>query len=388
MTVTEAGGARGAAGTRDPLIEDPVEPVEVEAPGGESETRKCVFVIFNPASGSGDPDERQSAISGALASHGYECQFLATTEEKGADALAKEALADGVDLIAVSGGDGTVMQALSALVGTDVPIAVLPGGTANLLSVNLGVPTQVPEAVEVALSGTPYALDLARTRDGRYFAIMGGMGLDGKVIEEADRAAKDRLGVLAYFVATLRNLKRRRASVRISLDGGPPLRRRAQTVLIANMGKVTGGLEAMPTASPDDGLLDVGIVRTRTVSHWLRLLGYMLLGRAQDDPGLEVHQARKVRIHARTPQPIQFDGEEGGRSQDLTVEVVPRAVRILLPEGAPAARDATEPPTVVARRSATRRLTIAAAALTAATVGTVLAVRYVRARRNRRRGSG
>jgi len=327
--------------------------------GGLPEGQKCVYVIFNPVSGKSDPGERQEAISGALARHGYQCQFVATTEERGADVLAREALEEGVDLVAVSGGDGTVMGALSALIGTGVPIAVLPAGTGNLLSTNLGIPTTVPDAIEVALSGSPYELDLARTGDGRYFAIMGGIGMDGQVIQEADRESKDKLGMLAYVLAAAHNFSRPRASFRVSLDGGVPLRRRAKTVMVANMGGLGGGLAAMPTASPDDGLLDVGIVWTHSIWQWLRLLGYMVLGRAQDDPGLEVHQARRVRVQVRSLQPVQFDGEEGGRTRDLFVEVVPRAVRILLPEGALAARQSVHregPPEVAARKAAERRL--------------------------------
>lgn len=367
--------------------EEIAESNDTAAPGMPAEQQqKCVYVIFNPVSGKSDPEERKTAISEALARHGYICQFVATTEERGAEALARDALEEGVDLVAVSGGDGTVMGALSALVGTDVPVAVLPAGTGNLLSVNLGIPTTVPDAVEVALSGSAYELDLARTGEGRYFAIMGGIGMDGQIIEEADRASKDRFGVLAYFLATARNLSRSRTSVRISLDGGVPLRRRAKSVLIANMGGMTGGLEAMPTASPEDGLLDIGIIRTQSPLQWLRLLGYMLLGRAQDDPGLEVHQARRVRIQVRAPEPVQFDGEEGGRTRDLFVEVVPRAVRVLVPEGAPAARTPRQQgqtPAVAARKAAERRLVPVAALVLLTAVGAVtLGIRL----RKRRRG--
>jgi YegS/Rv2252/BmrU family lipid kinase len=325
--------------------------------------RKCVSIIFNPTSGKSDPEQRMNTISEALAGHGYTSQFITTTKERGAKVLAREALKNGVDLVAVSGGDGTVMEVLSALVGTDVPVAVLPAGTGNLLSANLGIPMTVPAAVEVALSGQPYRLDLVRSGD-RYFAIMGGMGLDGKVIEEADRQAKNRLGVLAYFVAAARNLGRARASVLITLDNRRPLRRRAKSILIANMGKMTGGLEAMPTASPTDGLLDIGIVKARTPGQWLRLLGYGLLGRSHEAPDLEVHQARRVRIVASRPHPIQFDGEEGGRQREMMAEIVPGAVVILVPEGAPAARDSDQSPITVARRSGNRRVLV--------TVGTLV----------------
>ena len=137
------------------------------------------------------------------------------------------------------------------------------------------------------------------------------------------------------------------------LDDKPPLRRRVKSVLLANMGKITGGLEAMPTASPNDGLLDIGILKAATPADWLRLMGYALLGRAQQDRSLEVYQARKVILRPRRPQPVQFDGEDGGTTRELTVEIVPQAVQVLIPEDAPAARDAQDlPPAVVAERTA------------------------------------
>ena len=326
--------------------------------------QKCVYVIFNPVSGQSDPEERKKIISKALAAQGYTCQFIATSRESGAKAKAEEALAQGVDLLAVSGGDGTVMEAMSALVGTDIPIAVFPAGTGNLLSINLGIPTTVPEAVNVALGGKQYALDLARTGDGKYFAIMGGLGMDAQMIADAGREAKKKMGKMAYLWAALKNLPRRRAYVDIHLDDKPPIRRRVKSVLLANMGKITGGLEAMPTASPNDGLLDIGILKAATLANWVHLIGNALLGRANQDPALEVYQVRKVILRPRSPQPVQFDGEDGGTIQELTVEIVPKAVLVLVPEDASAARDAQDlPPAVVAERTAKRRLIVPAAVL-------------------------
>ncbi len=306
-----------------------VEEINSDAPG------KCAYIIFNPVSGQGDPEQRKTAISDALAQHGYQCQFLATTREQGAKYQAEQALKEKVDLIAVSGGDGTVMEAMSALVGTDIPLAVFPSGTGNLLSVNLGIPMTVPEAVEVALSGHPYALDLARTDTGQYFAIMGGLGLDARMIADANRQAKRDFGVLAYFWAALKNLPRRRASYAITLDDNPPFRRRAKMVLIANMSKITGGLEAMPTAAPDDGLLDVGVLRAETLGQWLSLIGYALTGRTHQDPRFDVFQARKVHIRMPVPQPIEFDGESAGETKNVTIEVVPKSVHVFIPDQAP-----------------------------------------------------
>ena len=317
----------------------------------KQDNQKCVSIIFNPVSGTSDPEQRKKLISDALAAHGYTCQYIETSKQEGAKALAEKAVRNGVDLLAVSGGDGTVMEVLSATVGKDMPVAVFPAGTGNLLSVNLGIPMSVPEAVDVALSGRPYTLDLAKTDEGRYFAILGGIGLDARMIRDADRKAKKKMGVFAYFLAALKNLPRRRTHVRITLDGKPPIRRRAKSVVIANMGKITGGLEAIPTASPDDGLLDVGIVSAETLFQGVRLLWYALLGRTQESPDFDVYQARRVVLETRRPTPVEFDGEDEGETQRLVVEIVPKAVQILLPDGAPAAKATLGDPAEVARRS-------------------------------------
>ncbi len=347
----------------------------------QTESRKCVSIIFNPVSGQSDPDQRRRVISDALAEHGYVCQFINTTQEIGARALAAQALKDGVDLLAVSGGDGTVMQALSALVGTDMPIAVLPAGTGNLLSVNLGIPTTVPDAVSVALSGTPYALDLCRADNDRYFAVLGGLGMDAQVIADADRDSKDRMGKAAYFWAALKNLPRRHAHVHVSLDGGKPFRRKVKSVLLANMGQITGGVSVFPTASPNDGLLDVGILKAATLAHWVHLMGNALLGRTQHESVLEIHQARTVTVTTRRPQPVQFDGEAEGQTRSLTVEVVPRAVHVLLPQAAPAALAAQqERPELAAERTAHRRLLLPLSLL-AAVIGAIIGAVIVWRRR-------
>jgi YegS/Rv2252/BmrU family lipid kinase len=337
----------------------------------DPETQKYVTIIFNPVSGREDPEQRKKIISEKLAEQGYRCQFIATTKEQGAKALAAQAVKEGVDLLAVSGGDGTVMEAMAALVGTQIPIAVFPAGTGNLLSINLGIPMTVPDAVTVALSGHTQALDLVRTGDGHYFAIMGGLGLDAQMIADTSRQAKAKMGKLAYFVSAFKNLPRRRAYVDITLDDGPPLRRRVKSILLANMGKITGGLDVMPTATPRDGLLDVGIFKTATLGQGLRLLGYALLGCTQNDPDMEVYQVKKVTLRARFPELVQFDGEDGGYIRELTAEIVPNAVQIFLPENSPAAHDLEVPPAEAAQRTAKRRLLVPVALLSAA-IGTLL----------------
>jgi YegS/Rv2252/BmrU family lipid kinase len=310
---------------------------------GRPKGDRCVTVIFNPVSGQGDPEERKRAIAAALAEHGYRCQNLVTSKEQGARYWTEQALKDGVDLVAVSGGDGTVVETMAALAGSGVPIAILPAGTGNLLSINLGLPTDVPRAVHAALFGRRRKLDLAHiqtvdpTGDSRTFAIVAGVGYDAWLIRDADRETKNRLGMGAYLLAALRNLKHRPVVAHVRIDGSSKvIRRRAKGVMVANMGRLQGNLEMVPDAWPDDGLIHIVILKAESLGSWLRLALSTVLHRLRDDPSIEYHRARNVEISLSGPQPLQCDGEAvRDDERRFTVEVVPSAVEVMVPDSAP-----------------------------------------------------
>lgn len=316
---------------------------------------QCVTVIINPVSGKGNLDERKKEISDSLSRHGYQCQFISTSQEITAKSLAEEALDKGVDLLVVAGGDGTVMEVLAAVAdrgaagnGT-IPVAVVPFGTGNLLSVNLGVPPKVPDAIDVALSGKPYTLDLVKTSLGRYFAIMGGMGLDAHMVDDADRGVKDKFGAFAYVWGVLKNLSIQPIRVNVVLDHKTTLRRRVKSVVIANMGKIAGDIEAMPTAQPDDGLLDIGFIKARTLWEWMKLAALAVVGQAHRSRQLEIHRAKHIAVNSQYPELLEMDGESMGRETHWEAEVIPKAVSIMLPTDAPAVRDTERPASITQR---------------------------------------
>lgn len=290
-----------------------------------------VAFIFNPVSGTEDLKTRRTRLESLAREAGLSCPLVETDAEAGAAPLAREAMDQGMERLIVCGGDGSVVEAAEAVTGTDTSLAVIPGGTGNLLAVNLGLPTDPVEAMRLAVSGTPRAIDVGRA-NGRVFLIMAGMGVDARVIQDADRELKRRFGFLAYFAAAWRNRSQPRVTYRVTLDGRP-LRRRAQTVLIANLGRVTGGVELVPGAGPRNGILEVGILRARTPLDLLLIGLEALLGLPRDDRRLEIHPARHVVVETAYPQPVQLDGNEAGSTRRLEVHVEPAALRLVLPEG-------------------------------------------------------
>ena len=293
-----------------------------------------VAVVLNPAAGAQSGELRRRRIAEALAARGASPHWIETSENDHTSVRVREWVADGGALVLVSGGDGTVRQVLAGTVGTGAAVGILPAGTGNLLARNLGIPLGLPEAVAVAFAGTARRLDLARTAEGELFALMGGIGLDGAVMESTDRLAKGRFGVLAYVWTTLRNLGRRRLRVRILLDHDRRLRRRASSVLVANLGKIGPGVEAVPGASGDDGMLDIGIVKSHTPMQWVRLLVALARGHVADDPAMEIHRAARMDISTPHPEPVELDGEPMGKRTRLHVTVLPGAARVMVPRSA------------------------------------------------------
>jgi YegS/Rv2252/BmrU family lipid kinase len=291
-----------------------------------------VAVVFNPATGGGDAAGRRRDTREALEGAGLEVLWLETTPEEPGQGLTAKAVAEGVDLVMAQGGDGTVMACVTGLAGTEVPLAVLPGGTGNLLATNFDIPSSLDEAVQVAVAGDRVRLDVAALDDDR-FVVMGGIGFDAAMLRDADPKLKEHLGAVAYVLSGFKHLRRRATRFRLGLDDRPPIERTGQGVLVGNLGRLQGGLPVMPDARPDDGLLDVAVLQTRTLLDWLTLAVRVLARRPRKDPQLELFTARRVEVGCDRPQPVERDGDPLEEPRDhLVIEVVPAALTLCVPQ--------------------------------------------------------
>jgi diacylglycerol kinase (ATP) len=243
---------------------------------------------------------------------------------------ARRALAQGAEVIFVWGGDGMVQRCVDAVAGTRAVLAILPAGTANLLAANLHIPTDLTEAVRVGLHGDRRRLDTGSV-NGEHFAVMAGAGLDARMIKDADRGMKDRFGRAAYLYTGARNLGARRVKAFIEVDGRRFFTGRISCVLVGNVGKVLGGVEAFHGARPDDGLLELGVVTARNPAQWARTLGRVALGDAEKSPFVQVTGGRHFRIRLDRRFPYELDGGARPAVRKLRIKVHPSSVRICVP---------------------------------------------------------
>jgi YegS/Rv2252/BmrU family lipid kinase len=302
--------------------------------------RRRVALVFNPVNAGERPDERKREVVEALETAGAtEVLVEETTKQDPGRGATERALSKGVDVIMVAGGDGTVMACVSALAGSATPLAVLPGGTGNLLATNFDLPDDLDDAAELALRGRGRRLDVGAMEgdglDGDRFVVMSGIGFDAAMLRDADPSLKSRFGAIAYVLSGLRQLRRRPVEYRVTLDGLPPFSRVGQGVLIGNLGRLQAGLEVLPGAEPDDGILDVGILQTRSLAGWLRLAGRVLFRRGRGGAGgppLELFRAKRVEVTCKRPQPVERDGDPAPPRRHFAVEILPAALTLCVPE--------------------------------------------------------
>jgi len=293
-----------------------------------------ILVITNPAAARTRPKTVRE-VRDVLHRGGWQVEVVATGGTGDARRLAGEAVTAGLDAVAVFGGDGTTMQAASSLVGTDVALGLIPGGTGNLLAGNLRIPYSPLRAAEIIVRGLSRRLDLGRldaSGDHHYFAVACGAGFDARIMAETSSALKQRWGVGAYIATSLRligELRNQRYHIRVD---GAEYDANAAVLLVANCAEVLPPiLRFGDGVRPDDGLLDVVVLRADSLAEGVHAIWHFL--RRADGPASRMGhvRGREIEVTCEVPVEVEMDGDLGGHTP-FAVSVVPGAIRVLVPE--------------------------------------------------------
>lgn len=302
-------------------------------------TGKTCVVIINPTKVI-DVTTFRRHVDYELSHRGWEPpMWLETTRYDPGYEMARTAIERGADLVLVAGGDGTVRAVCEGLAGSEIPLALLPAGTGNLLARNLGVPLDESAAIRNAFEGDVRRLDLVRLRvdpgtaeeSVHVFGVMAGIGVDAVIMERTNTDLKRTVGPAAYFLAAAQNANHPPLPVTVTVDDDEPFTRRAAVALIGNVGLISGNIELIPGASATDGLLDVMIASPRTVTDWARVTTKVLTRRRTGDDRLDLIQGRRVRIVSERPDAYQVDGDTAGSGSVLEAEVLPGTLLVMLP---------------------------------------------------------
>jgi YegS/Rv2252/BmrU family lipid kinase len=275
--------------------------------------------------GGGLPELRR-----VLAAAGIEDPFWAEVpKSKKAPAQVQRALEEGAELVFAWGGDGMVQRCVDVLAGSGVGLAIVPAGTANLFASNLGIPQDIEEAVAIGLGGARREIDVGRF-NGERFAVMAGTGFDAAMIRDAG-GLKDRFGRAAYVWTGAKNLRLKPFRATIEVDGAEWFKGKATCILLGNVGKLFGGLEAFEDARADDGKLEVGVVTAEGVLDWSRMITRAVAGSVAQSPFAQTTKARDVKVKLSRKVVYELDGGDRTKVKSFKVKVEPGAISVCVP---------------------------------------------------------
>jgi diacylglycerol kinase (ATP) len=298
-----------------------------------------IRILVNPAAGHGAARRALPALERLAGEAGVALVRTGSREELVAEAA--RAADDGLERVLVAGGDGTLHHAVQALAERPTALAIVPVGSGNDFAATVGMPKDVPAAFEAARTGPVRELDLGRVGEGaaaRWFAGVAGVGFDSEVartILEGGRRGVGRLfrGSALYVYGVLRTLGSfRPPHLTLEHEGGA-WDGRIMLVACGNTHRFGGGMRIAPNAVPDDGLLDVVIVKAIHKLTLLRVFPKVYQGTHLSHPAVETFRARRLTLHLDREMTVFGDGEpmvsvgEAG----VRVEVVPRALRVVSP---------------------------------------------------------
>ena len=290
-----------------------------------------LYVVFNPQSGKGRGARLVApvlqALGGATA-HGF-------TAAPGDEArLTADALGQGFRRIVAVGGDGTWSNVGNAIIrsGVDAALGLVPAGTGCDLAKSLGVPARdVAGCARIAREGHSRRIDAGRIED-RYFLNVAGFGFDIAVIEDSWKVR--RLGGDAlYLYCALRQLHRFPGfPVTVAVDREPPARREMLMLVVANARVFGGGFQIAPGAALDDGQLDVISFANMPLLRRLSIMGRLLRGSHGRASEVDSRAGRRIDLRFDAPPAYETDGEwRRAASADLTIDITPLALRVLVP---------------------------------------------------------
>ncbi|GAA0317583.1 diacylglycerol/lipid kinase family protein [Kineococcus aurantiacus] len=323
-----------------------VPPAAPAAPAAGAPRRRAAIVV-NPTKFTGLDEHslrrRQAYVAAVFRSHGWEDPlWLETTPTEHGRQQARDAVAQGVDIVLAAGGDGTVRSVAEGLAGTSTPMALLPAGTGNLLARNLDVPhTDLAAALDLVFSEEDVRVDvgwLEVDRSGRdaeperhLFLVMAGLGFDAAMMAGVEDRLKQRLGYGAYVVSGARALWGPQAKVQVSVDGQAPAPVRTRAVIVGNCGKLTKQLVLMPDAEIDDGYLDAVVLSPRGGIGWGEVAWAIATRDRRGQRRVRHLRGKRFEVTCQEPQEVELDGDPIGPAHRVTLTVDPGVLRVRCP---------------------------------------------------------
>jgi YegS/Rv2252/BmrU family lipid kinase len=292
-----------------------------------------IFVVINPVAGRTHPKDVKKALHTHFKETDWQIEIYETSGDESVREVVRRAVADGADRVFAAGGDGTVSAVANGLVGTDIPLGIIPAGTGNILAQDLDIPEDIDKACRILAHTTKIrSLDALKV-ENRYYILSIGTGGNAQTIEQTGRKDKRRFGRLAYIYVMIKvviGIQPHRFHLTVD---GQQKHVRAADILITNIGTFNKPLRWGRHIQPDDGEIDICIVRAKNLLDVaLVFLDMVWPGSPREDRNLRFLRAKEsVQIKSDTPLPVQGDGELLGKTP-VDATVYAGVVKVFVPD--------------------------------------------------------
>lgn len=305
---------------------------------------KDALLIYNPTSGSRRHRRFEEIEHGVriLKDAGIKVELAPTTGPETGTKIARQAVEQRRGMVIACGGDGTINEIVNGLAGSQVPMALLPAGTANILAKELGIPWDIPGAARLIPSGTLRRISLgiacplngnhsaAISGEGRYFLSVAGAGPDGAIVNGVHAGLKKSTGVIAYWAEGVRQLFQYGFPEMHVHSGGK--RRKATIIVVGRTAHYGGPFKITTGASLFEDSFEFLTNSKRSRLSYLACLPSIWLGTHRDRDGIEMWKATETICESANGEPVyaQVDGEPVG-ALPLSFRIVPDALSIVTP---------------------------------------------------------
>lgn len=286
--------------------------------------RKILFVV-NPKSGPGK-QSWETLIKEYLENMGINFEFVILNKDLTPEVLAEKIKKFDPERIVAVGGDGTIRFLAEQLAGLNIPLGIIPGGSANGLAKELLIPVEYEKALDLALNGTPKPIDLIRINN-EICIHLSDIGINALIIRQFEHGQKR--GMLGYLKALVKAMWRKTLiKVSIQLDD-KTIQRKAYMIVIANATKYGTGATINPIGKIDDGLFEIVIVQRLALVELFKML---VTHKPFDPANIEVFSTSKVKLVARHRYYFQVDGEYRGRVREAEAWIQPGHLKVIVGE--------------------------------------------------------
>ncbi len=293
-----------------------------------------LLIVQNPVAGR-HKRSHVERVTAALRQRGINAAIY-ETQGPGDAMTALPKMVSNFDIVVAAGGDGTVNEVLNGMRDSDATLGIIPCGTTNVLAIELGLPTK-PEAIAAVLAGDVTRNIHVATVNGRHFGMMVGIGYDAWVVAGINIALKKKIGKLAYILSIMQQLKNFGSrQYQVEIDGNTHI----AASVVATLGQHYAGSYILARdARLDQPVIDIVLIQTQQLRHFLLMLLALPLGMAGKLPFIRIVQGKRVRVapYPANQQPalresLQADGDTAGYLP-ADIRIIETPIRVLVPKG-------------------------------------------------------